>query len=224
MSFFIKTFWFLFKIFPLILSIALVSGLVFIYQQDDEIVWIDSNIEEISSKSKYIAINKIKESAFQIEGKTCNTYILDAKQSSKLLTQPFVKKAYTRNQEEYLLSDKPKLDSLCQIFNDMNRGIPTSRLVEQFSKENPLHASLSIILEITDRLNKSISEVHLYVKGYADKTKSEWHEPLEVNNHYSRINFYTSLNKTKNQFLISQNGVSTHIIESKQYSNNDYPT
>ena len=68
-----------FKSSVIFLSMLLVSVVVFSLNSKNEILWLDSTIEEINKKNDYIEVVKLNDKFLRIEGKNCNSYLLKIK-------------------------------------------------------------------------------------------------------------------------------------------------
>ena len=55
------------------------SVVVFSLNSKNEILWLDSTIEEINKKNDYIEVVKLNDKFLRIEGKNCNSYLLKIK-------------------------------------------------------------------------------------------------------------------------------------------------
>ncbi|UJS24708.1 hypothetical protein [Thiothrix winogradskyi] len=219
----IKIFSLIFKISIILSSVFLVSVIVFSFKNKNEIIWIDSTIEEISKKNDYIEIIKLNDKFLEIEGKTCNSYLLKIKDDNILLDQPFGEKKYTRNNELDLLNDKSKLNKICDLLANTNKGVPGSQLVEMTNSDNSLYKISKIALEIANNLDNKISEIHLYVKGYADKSRTDWKDKLDKKYHYQDIPYYISMDKFNEKYIISNENINLHKITDDYYVNSDLP-
>ncbi len=194
------------------ISILVIPTIIFSIWTGYEIFWFDSTIEEISKKNKYIEIVKLKGNIINIEGKTCNSYLLRPKSDNVILYQPFEEKMYTRSLDKILTEDKKQLEGLCQKLNSINKGVPTSYIVDQVNNDNILYVLSSIVLEVANNIEQKATDIHLFVRGFADKSENEWRRELDKNYNYQEINYYKSENTSIASFFISNNNMSKYFI------------
>ncbi|WP_020396011.1 hypothetical protein [Thiolinea disciformis] len=213
----------LFRTGVILLSIALVSFIVFSFKNKNEIIWIDSTIAEISKKSEYVEIVKINDNFIQIEGKTCKNYLLRIKDDNILLNQPFLEKKYTRNTEADFLADKVKLNEMCGIIKNINKGVPGSQIVEMTNSDNSFYKISKVTLEIANNLGNKVNELHLYVKGYADKSRTEWREKIDEKYDYRDIFYYHSADRFNEEYIINAKNIKLYKIIGDNYTNLDLP-
>jgi len=69
-------------LYPLvILSILGVGLLIFTIDNNDNFIWLDSTMEAVSKKNKYVEVVKLKENIIKIKGKNCTSYKLNSSDS-----------------------------------------------------------------------------------------------------------------------------------------------
>lgn len=212
----------LFKIFIISLSVLLISSVTVSIWYGESIIWLDSTMEKISKNNQYIQIIKTKESFLKVSGKNCNTYLLKTR-NSKLFEQPFELKKYTRSKFDFHKEDQEKLKKYCNIFSDINKGVPASYIAQKFKDNSTFPALLMSIIEIAHNIENKTDEIHLYVKGHADRSHTDWKATLDNDYFFEKINYYKLNHTDKSTYLISGNQISTRSIKKSNYNNNDLP-
>lgn len=213
----------LLKFILILTSIVLIGLLTFTAYNYDSVMWIDSTINDISSRNDYIEIVKLKKNFIEIPNKQCNTYTINTLTNNSLFKQPFEKEKYVRDRQEYLLNDRPRIDQLCTSFKDINMGVPASYLIEKLNEDNALYIISSIILEISNNVKNKVDEIHLYVKGYADNSSEEWEGKLLQEYMYENISYYPSLDNKNKLYKINEDNIKSHFFSKNIYTNNDLP-
>lgn len=140
-----------------------------------------------------------------------------------MLDQPFQEKKYIRNNNIDFLEDKHKLNEICDVLQNTNKGIPGSQIAEMINSDNSLYTISRIVLEIANNLDNKISEIHLYSRGYADGSKNEWKEQLDKDHGYKDIYYYGSVDKFNEDFIIDDKNLKSHKITDNYYNNSDLP-
>lgn len=206
-----------------VLSLIALGIFVFLIKTNNKVIWIDSTIEEISNKNKYIEVVKLKNNMIKIPEKNCMTYKIKLRTDSIILNQPFSKEKYIRTNKQKILEDREKIDSLCSILENIDKGVPASYITEKFKSDNPLFVASSVILEVINKTSKSVNEIHLFVKGYADASQSEWSDMLEPEYNYKMINYYPVIKNKEGQYVITDSNIQTHELKNGSYKNVDLP-
>lgn len=171
-----------------IVSILAVGFLIFTIDNNDKFIWLDSTMEGISKKNKYVEIVSLKDNFIKIQGKNCKSYKLKPRYDLVVFNQPFSTKKYIRNQKEKLLEDREKVDKLCGLLEDIDKGVVSSEIIDKVSNDKWLGIP-GILAEIAFNTKGKANELHLFVKGYADGTDSKWSEKFEQGFEYTAIDY-----------------------------------
>lgn len=203
-------------------------GVVFIYVM---IIHKPVNFRAYSNKeiasNEYLEIQKMKDILILVDNKSCDAYRIVLRNSKILYEQSFDLQKYTRTNIESKTKDGKVIDQVCKNLERLNNGIPLHILLAD--EKNEYIQALSAIGAVLYEASSKSSELHLFVKGYADKSKGNWTRKLEEKYLYKEIKYYTSLSTDKNLYYISEKTLVTHFvpydpdIRNGYYSNEDLP-
>ncbi|MFZ1567476.1 MAG: hypothetical protein WAT29_01545 [Thiolinea sp.] len=183
--------------------------------------------DEKLASNEYIEIQKIKDTLILVENKKCDAYRIVLRDSKILYEQPFDLQKYTRNNIEAKTRDSQVIDTVCKNLGRLNNGIPLHLLLA--NEDNDYIKALSAIGAILYEASSKASELHIFVKGYADKSKGDWQRKLDKKYAYGEIDYYTSLSPDKKLYYINPNNLITHFVPhnpnvpSGYYTNDDLP-
>ena len=179
------------------------------------------------SSNQYFAVQKVKDTFIIIQGKNCESYKVTLRESKVLYEQPFDKQKYTRNQVDAKTNDNKKIDKICNNVENLNNGLPLSVLL---NNEPDLSAKiLTAMNAMLYEVSKTSSELHIFVKGYADRSNEQWKKPLDKNFHYEEIEYYPAITADKRTYIISPDSQIKYLIPSEYelgkgfYGNSDLP-
>lgn len=195
-----------------------------------KLIDIDKKISKADAGNDYIEINKMKDSFITVEAKFCSSYKLVLRDSKLLYKQPFKSMKYTRDLLDYKKTDSIAWGKLCDSFNNLNQGVPSSILINQFGEsEKDIVNTVTVINEVLAQIKEDTDEIHIYVKGYADKEDDFWERKLDSKFPYKEIEYYKANNYLKNVYSINNANLlkakipSSKIIDAGNYSNKDLP-
>ena len=174
-----------------------------------------------NANNEYIKIQKMQNLLIYINSKPCDSYQITIRDSKILYEQTFDRYKYTRNAYKIKNLDFKQLDKICNDLEKLNNGIPLPLLIqgEQDERIKALIALGNILYEIKEK-SKSL---HIFVKGYADKTSGKWIRKLDKNYEYRNIAYYKATSQLKNTYYISEKNKTNYTIKENKYTNEDLP-
>lgn len=198
--------------------------ITFINRNGSEKFELDYAIEELNAKDKFIQAQKVKDDFININDKSCDSYQIRIKNEKIFHEQPFETKTYTRNQAIEYKQDKTDWGKLCDKFELAQYGFPVSSLAGNVEDMKFISAFQNFFATLL----KSDGEIHVLVRGYADKTNNSWRKPLLKDYFYEETKYYKANDSFKSSYTINSNNIETHKtpidnIGKGFYNNNDLP-
>lgn len=217
-------------VFPLMKLSIFVGTLLFIpsliLSLDGNYINIDFLATEISDKNEYIELQKVKKKFIKVDSKDkeCKSYKIRIAEKNIFHEQPFESMKYTRNNSNFELVDKEKWNSVCWQLSNINQELPLSFITENIEEKE----GIKLLQTIFADMKSKVSDISVFVKGYADNENQEWSRNLSKNNQYSKIDYYKADDDFKTSYTIDDNKISTHKIKIQEngkasYTNNDLP-
>lgn len=217
-------------VFPLMKVFIFIGIFLFIpsiiLSLDGDYINIDFLATEISDKNEYIELQKVKKKFIKIDSKDkeCESYKIRITEKNIFHEQPFESMKYTRNKSNFELMDKESWNSVCWQLSNINQELPLSFITENIEEKE----GIKILQTLFADMKNKVSDISIFVKGYADDEDQKWSRNLSKDNKYNDIDYYMADDDFKTSYTIADKRISTHQIKNQKngedsYTNKDLP-